>query len=292
MTTQTIEQCPICATKKFLPFLKVKDYSISKELFNLDICVQCGFVLTNPQPIGDYLSRYYQSEDYISHSGTKKGLINKLYHTVQQYNLSLKFKALKKYVPRGTWIDYGAGNGAFLKYLKQKKIDAVGFEPDDTARKLAQQKGVEVISPEVYKDFVTNVSCITMWHVLEHVDDFTALIKTHHSKLQSEGVLAIAVPNHQSFDAKFYKEYWAAYDVPRHLWHFTENDVTTLAKQNGFDHVTTRPMIFDAYYISMLSEKYKNHSPIRGAIIGAVSNFYARISGYPFSSQIYIFKKK
>lgn len=291
MTTQTIEHCPICTKDKLLSYLQVQDHSISKETFNLDICVQCGFVFTNPQPIGESLSQYYQSEDYISHSGTKKGLINKLYHTVQQYNLSLKYKAVKKHVPRGTWVDYGAGNGAFLKFLQNKNIAAIGFEPDDSARLLAQAKKVEILPSEQYKAYSPEIACITMWHVLEHVDDLVGLLQTHHSKLKFEGVLAIAVPNHHSYDAKFYKENWAAYDVPRHLWHFTENNVNSLAKQNGFEHISTRPMIFDAYYISMLSEKYKNRSPLRGAVLGALSNFYARISGYPFSSQIYIFKK-
>lgn len=289
---EELKACPICSETTLAHYADVKDYSISKETFKLVSCVHCGFVFTNPRPLEKDLSKYYESEEYISHSGTKKGLINKLYHQVQSINLNLKFRSISKLVPRGTWADFGAGNGAFLSFLKDKNIEAIGFEPDESARNLGIEKGANILDASAYPTYDKPLSAVTMWHVLEHVPDLKNNIQLHHSKLVKDGILCIAVPNYQSFDGKYYKEQWAALDVPRHLWHFTEENILRLVTPIGFEHIKTKGMPFDSYYISMLSEKYKNRSSMRGVILGALSNFYARVSGYPFSSQIYIFKKK
>ncbi len=288
---EELKECPICRHTALSKYSSVKDFSISQETFKLDSCLNCGFVFTNPQPATSDLPKYYESEVYISHTGTKQGIINKLYHLVQNINLNLKYKAIRKHVPRGTWADFGAGNGAFLSYLKNKNIPSKGFEPDASARKLATAKGVDIRDSAQYRDSPDSYAGITMWHVLEHVPNLSETIALHKNKLVDKGILTIAVPNHHSFDGKYYKNFWAAYDVPRHLWHFTENDIIKLVEQSGLKHIKTKPMPFDSYYISMLSEKYKGRSGIRGIILGALSNIYARVSGYPFSSQIYIFKK-
>lgn len=284
--------CPICESKSFLPVLTLKDYSISKEDFKIVKCTTCHFLLTNPRPADDELSKYYESEDYISHSGTRKGIINKLYHYIQRINLKLKYKTYSKYVPRGTWMDYGAGNGAYLDFLKTKNISCEGFEPDEKARKIGSQKGIRIQDALEYKSSSKEYASITMWHVLEHVPNLNDIILRHKSNLIEGGILTIAVPNHNSYDALHYKKYWAAYDVPRHLWHFTEKDICTLLRKHGFDHIKTKPMIFDSYYVSMLSEKYKSGNLIKGILTGALSNIKARTTGRPFSSQIYIFRKK
>ncbi|NEN22128.1 class I SAM-dependent methyltransferase [Cryomorpha ignava] len=284
--------CPICESKSFQPALSLKDYSISKEEFKIVRCTTCSFLLTNPRPTDEDLSKYYESEDYISHSDTKKGFINKLYHQIQKINLRLKYKAYAKYVPRGTWMDYGAGTGAYLDFLKSKNISCEGFEPDEKARKIGSQKGIKIQDAIEYKSSSKEYASITMWHVLEHVTNLNEIILKHKSNLIEGGILTIAVPNHNSFDAQYYKNYWAAYDVPRHLWHFTEKNVRALLKKNGFEHIKTKPMIFDSYYVSMLSEKYKGSNLIRGIFSGAISNLKARTTKHSFSSQIYIFRKK
>ncbi len=247
--------------------------------------------MTNPRPHENELDKYYHSEDYISHSSTKKGLINWLYHRVQRVNLRSKYRKLKKHVPRGTWADFGAGTGAFLSYVKDQDQTAIGFEPEKLAREQAKHNGVDVRPLEEFKAVNEPLACITLWHVLEHVSNLNEQLQAFHGVLKNDGVLAIAVPNHHAFDSKYYKEFWAALDVPRHLWHFTEQDVISLLRNNGFKHVKTYPMVFDSFYISMLSEKYKNGSALFGIIIGALSNVYARLSSYPYSSQIYIFRK-
>ncbi len=291
MSLHQITSCPICHSTGLKNSRRIKDYSISKETFTIQVCIQCGFNITNPRPADADLGKYYHSEDYVSHSSTKKGLINSLYHRVQKVNLRSKYRKVKKHVPRGTWADFGAGTGAFLSYTKSQNEEAIGFEPEKNARDLAKQNGVEIRPLKEFSNHKEPLACITLWHVLEHVADLNEQLKEFHTKLQTDGILAIAVPNHHAFDSKYYKEYWAALDVPRHLWHFTEQDVISLLKNNGFTHIKTYPMVFDSYYISMLSEKYKNGSALFGTIIGALSNVYARLSSYPYSSQIYIFKK-
>lgn len=284
--------CPICESKSFNQVLALKDYSISKEDFNIVKCTTCSFLLTNPRPADEDLNKYYESENYISHSGTKKGFINKLYHQIQKINLKLKYNTYTKYVPRGTWMDYGAGNGAYLDFLKTKNISCEGYEPDERARKIGSQKGIKIQDAIEYKASSKEYASITMWHVLEHVSSLNEIILKHKSNLLDGGILTIAVPNHQSYDAHYYKGFWAAYDVPRHLWHFTEKDICALLKKSGFEHIKTKPMIFDSYYVSMLSEKYKEGNLLKGVLIGALSNLKARTKSHSFSSQIYIFRKK
>lgn len=286
------QNCPICGSKKFISILKLKDYSISQENFSLKSCTKCNFLITHPQPKLKQLAQYYKSESYISHSATRKGIINKLYHRVQQNNLKRKFNAVKKYVPRGTWMDYGAGNGAFLKYLINQKIKVEGFEPDEGARKIAKERGVDIKNSNLYQKGNNNYVAITMWHVLEHIPNLNEILELHYSNLVEGGKLVIAVPNYRSYDAGYYKKYWAAYDVPRHLWHFDEERLIELLSKHNFTHIKTAPMIFDSFYVSMLSEKYKKGFLARGVLIGAISNLKAALKQHPYSSQIYVFEKK
>lgn len=284
--------CPICDSKSFRPVRTVQDYSISKAEFQLVNCTTCSFLLTNPRPTEKELSKYYDSEEYISHSGTRKGLVNMLYHQFQKLNFRLKYKAFERYVPRGTWMDYGAGNGAFLDYLKSKNISGEGYEPDGKARKIGSRKGIKIQDSAEYKSTSKEYASITMWHVLEHIPDLNEILQKHRTNLIPGGILTIAVPNHNSYDAQYYKNFWAAYDVPRHLWHFTEKDIRSLLNKNGFKHITTMPMVLDSFYVSMLSEKYRNKHILRGILIGAVSNIKAITKSSSFSSQIYVFRKE
>lgn len=286
----TITNCPICQSGSLKEITQAIDYTVTRESFRIQSCQQCHFLLTNPQPAPESLAAYYASQDYISHSETKKGLINRLYHIAQKKNLKDKFKACKKRAPHGPWADYGSGAGAFVKYATDQGQNIIGFEPSDDARKAAKIKGI-ASSPIEHFPNDKSYSCITMWHVLEHIPDFQEVLTLLVSHLVSKGILVIAVPNHQSYDSAFYKSYWAALDVPRHLWHFTEKDVRSLASKLNMSVEKVLPMPFDSYYVSMLSEKYKNGSMIRGIMTGLISNFIARFSSRPYSSQIYILRK-
>ncbi len=286
-----LSHCPICNNTKFKSKLRVLDHFYSSEEFHIAECNGCGFLCTNPRPVNSILPSYYNSDAYVSHSGSKKGLLNRIYHQVQTFNFRIKYRSIPLDVPHGTWADYGAGNGGFLRYLKGKGKDVIGFEPEEDARKNAANQGMDLSPVSDFGHKNKSYSCITMWHVLEHIPDVNEVLDKLVSHLTPGGILAIAVPNYESFDAKWYREYWAAFDVPRHLWHFSEKHIIRLCQKHQIEFQYKKPMPFDSFYVSILSEGYQNKFKPKGIILGALSNLYARFSDYPYSSQIYIFKK-
>lgn len=290
----TPSACLLCGGTEFIVRLKPKDHTVTGETFDIRSCKLCGFCHTSPQPSPQTISKYYDSEEYVSHSETRTGIINFLYGKVQKLNLQDKFRWVKKDVPRGTWLDYGGGAGAFMQYVQSKGQPIVGVEPDEKARTRAIEKGLDMRRPEEVAEIPNEeFAAITLWHVLEHIHNPREVLETLRDKLKPEGVLVIALPNLRSKDAHHYKEFWAGYDVPRHLWHFREKDIKILVKTSGFEYQITHPMKFDAFYVSMLSEKYmKWGSLTRGVWNGLRSNIHAALSGYPYSSQVYVFKKE
>lgn len=289
-----LDKCIVCGSNQFEPFLVCKDYTVSHEKFNIVSCKSCGFKFTNPRPEDSVLGNYYKAESYVSHSNTKKGLINKLYHSVRSYTLKQKVKMINGYVSRGTILDYGCGTGMFLKSCQDNGWDSFGMEPDDSARKIAAEQGLNVFSDKarIHTYIGTKTfDAITLWHVLEHVTDMRETLSFFKSKLKENGVLVIAVPNHVSYDAIHYKEHWAAYDVPRHIYHFNVKSMSNLLKNHGFKLVETKGMKFDSFYVSMLSEKYKTGTMnlFSAFITGLKSNLKAKNST-EYSSTIYVFK--
>lgn len=292
----TIDKCLVCGSDSFEPFLVCRDYTVSQENFNIVSCKSCGFKFTNPRPENSVIGDYYKAEEYVSHSNTTKGVVNKLYHSVRNYTLKQKLKLISSYVSRGTMLDYGCGTGMFLNVCKNDGWETYGLEPDDNARKMSIEKGLDVFSNKVkVSDRIADkkFNAITLWHVLEHVTDMEATLSFFKSKLNDDGVLIIAVPNHVSYDAQYYKEFWAAYDVPRHLHHFDINSMTSLVEKAGFKFQESKPMKFDSFYVSMLSEKYKTGSInlVKAFLVGLTSNFKAK-NTHSYSSSIYIFKHK
>lgn len=290
-----INNCPCCGSPRFEPFIKCKDYTVSGEIFTIVNCLGCTFKFTNPRPPNEVLGNYYKSEDYISHSNTKKGIVSKLYHAVRNYTLKGKLSLISKYVSRGTILDYGCGTGMFLNTCVQDGWKSFGVEPDHSARKIAAEMNLKVCdSKEALKVALgdTKPDIITLWHVLEHVTDLEETLTFFKEVLNKNGALIIAVPNYTSYDAQHYKEFWAAYDVPRHLYHFEIKTITMLLERFGFSLTETQPMKFDSFYVSMLSEKYKTGSInyFKAFITGLKSNLKAK-TNKDYSSVIYVFKK-
>lgn len=288
---QQIANCPVCKGTDFEHFITCKDYTVSQENFNIVSCKGCNFKFTNPRPSDLEIGKYYKSEDYVSHSDTKKGLINRLYHMVRTRTLKQKLGLISSYVSRGTILDYGCGTGMFLKTCSDAGWKSFGFEPDPDAKKLAEAKGLSVFSS---KETLTGnkYDIISLWHVLEHVTDLDQTLQFFSRNISDKGRLIVAVPNYTSADAKHYKEFWAGYDVPRHIYHFEINTLKKLVRNYGFTLEETKPMKFDSYYVSMLSEKYKTGSMnyITAFLNGFKSNTEAKDSSQ-YSSVIYIFKK-
>lgn len=268
---------------------KIKDFSISKEDFELVYDSEYDLFQTNPIP--ENLDRYYQSEDYISHTDSKRSLFEKAYHWVKQYTLSQKERLISSYVKnKGNLLDIGAGTGDFLAYAQSKKWKVTGIEPSSKAKELAQKKGVSFVeNTENLSD--NSFDVITMFHVLEHVEDLDKQLSELKRISKPNGIIIIAVPNFKSYDAKYYKEFWAAYDVPRHIWHFSKKSIKKLFSEKEIELQKIKPMYFDSFYVSLLSEKYKNGKMnfIRAFFIGLLSNLKG-ISSKEFSSHIYVLK--
>lgn len=269
----------------------VKDHSVSGEEFTLKYDAKYDMYLTAPKPSKEKLPYYYESEDYISHTDGKRSFFEFAYQTVKAITLKRKQKLLKFYHPdRGSVLDIGAGTGDFLEFLSKKDWNVQGVEPSQKAKALAQKKGLsleEGISGVGEKNF----DVITMWHVLEHVYDLQEQIIWLKNHLKENGTIFIAVPNFRSYDAEYYKSDWAAFDVPRHLYHFSKKSVALLFAENDLKLVKVLPMKFDAYYVSLLSEKYKTGTMnfFSAFKIGNRSNRLAKKST-EFSSHIYVIK--
>jgi 2-polyprenyl-3-methyl-5-hydroxy-6-metoxy-1,4-benzoquinol methylase len=257
---ELIENCPVCGSKKFDPFISAKDFFLTHESFEVVSCNSCGFRFTNPRPEAAQLGKYYESAEYISHSDKRKGIFASLYQVVRKYTLGRKLALISKYQKNGKILDIGCATGQFLNHMASHGWETIGIEPDVKTRERAiSEYGLQVFPEEQLNSFEKHAfDVITMWHVLEHVSDLNGRMNQLKNLVKPQGTIIIAVPNSNSYDAKKYKSFWAGYDLPRHLYHFTKQDLKLLAKKHGFEIVNIFPMKFDAYYVSLLSEKYKS----------------------------------
>ena len=291
---EKVEKCPVCGGVATELFLACKDHTVSKSSFEIVECKNCGFAYTSPRPIESELGKFYESEEYISHSNTSKGIVSNLYQRVRKHTLAKKLELINSVGKKGALLDIGCGTGEFLNTMKSGGWETIGIEPSPSARKQGVENyNLDVREEKELENFPPNsFNVITMWHVLEHVPHLLERVQKLKDLLKYDGVLIIAVPNRNSHDAKHYGEYWAAYDVPRHLYHFRAQDMRTLMGVVGFEVEKILPMKFDSYYVSMLSEKCKTGSNnlISAVWTGWISNLKAGAEGS--SSLIYIIRNK
>ncbi|NDV69674.1 class I SAM-dependent methyltransferase [Dysgonomonas sp. 25] len=292
------ENCPVCQRADIKPYLRCRDNFATGEQFEIDICNACGFAFTQDFPAEAEIGRYYESPEYISHTDTQKGIINRLYHLAREMALKSKSKLVQKYTAsdKGSLLDVGCGTGYFLHTMKEAGWKVDGIEQSAEVRQVVKEKfGIEPYPSEYLFDIpAASYDAITMWHVLEHMEHLDKVMQSLHNILKDDGTIFIALPNKVSRDAEHYKADWAAYDVPRHLWHFSPDDFKLLANKHNFELKAIKPMYLDAFYIAMLSEKNKK-TPL-ASLIGLMAGnvFFVRslIHKKKASSLVYILKKQ
>jgi 2-polyprenyl-3-methyl-5-hydroxy-6-metoxy-1,4-benzoquinol methylase len=291
---EIIEQCPVCGKADFTDFLKGTDFFLTKEKFVIVQCNNCGLKFVNPRPGEIEINKYYESPEYISHDTDKPGILTSIYSLARKYTINKKFCLVDRNSQGKNILDYGCGTGEFILYCKKKGWNVTGIEPNKKPREFAVERhGLKVINTSELKDLQdTSFNVITLWHVLEHIHRLEEVFGTLSKLLAKNGTLIIAVPNSNSLDAMHYGEYWAAYDLPRHLYHFSKSTMERLAIEQGFRIEKILPMKLDSFYISLLSEKYKNgHARWFSAFLnGEKSNRFAKKNGMEYSSLIFVLK--
>lgn len=362
----TLSQCPLCKESgSYIEHMTVRDHLASGEAFAIQKCSSCGFLCTNPRPNKLEINNFYKSDRYISHTGRKQSLLDRVYHLVRGRMLRKKLRIISRYLKNNeiSLLDYGCGTGEFVLVAEKAGFRATGHEPNPDAATLAREKGVSLLveekqgvdgesgsgpatpgqkeprpqtadgkqkaaaqhathepteatganmqktpgkqeatkQPGPASDHVLNslspesFQVITLWHVLEHIHNYPEILAEFHRLLNPGGLLVVAVPMANSHDAAYYREYWAAWDVPRHLWHFTPETLEKTMAASGFRLQGRHPLPFDSHYVSLLSEQHKGRSLLsawpRAMITGIRSNFHARRNKTPWSSEIFVFRK-
>ncbi len=287
--------CPVCKSRDLKLFQSCEDHTVSHETFTIFRCEVCGLGITSPRPDEEQLVKYYQSDEYISHSGKTSGGVGVLYRIARLFALRWKRKIVSVKCSGKTILDFGCGTGEFLHNLKEYGWGVEGVELSD----IGQKKSSTLLGQQIHTTLSEignkQFDVITAWHVVEHIAGLNATLEQLKNNLKKDGTIFIAVPNYESADSRYYQQHWAGYDVPRHLWHFTKNSMTKLLTEHGFSLITIKPMKLDSFYVSMLSEKYRSKNPsavknlLGGFLSGLRSNLAAREQNN-YSSLIYIAK--
>ena len=293
---EKLVNCLVCGQNNFKTLFSCKDFVATGEDFQLQYCESCSFIFTNPRPNISEIGKYYQSDQYISHSGKKKGLIYKIYDIVRDFSIRQKLNLIKKYHKSGKLMDLGCGLGYFLNGVKlDKTFDGLGVDiSDDAVEYVKNTFGINVKNESELDNLDKHTfDIITQWHVLEHVHYLNERMQQLHHLLKQDGTMFIAVPNSKSKDAEIYKEYWDGYDVPRHLYHFNQKSFSLLIEKHGFEIVEIKPMWFDAPYICMRSEVHlKNRFPFINGAINGIKSTAAALSTGEHSTLLFVVKKK
>ena len=288
------DKCPWCGSENAQLHIELKDLFLTQEPFKILECKDCGLLYTIPRPNKNEIGKYYKSDEYYSHQENKEGFIPKVYEKVKSINLKNKYTIATEKTRKGKILDIGCGVGDFLHTMEQHGWEGTGVEPSEEAKAIAKNRiKAQLLSSEEQENLIDgSFDVITMWHVLEHVDALRWQIQQLYRLCKPGGRIIIALPNYKSYDGQYYKAAWAAYDVPRHLNHFNEENIIKIFEESHLKHIKTEKLHWDAYYISYMSEKYLHHSLplLRGAIKGMISNCKARKSG-EWSSLVYVFER-
>ncbi len=293
MVTMNKHFCPSCGSKNISTLFETQDFFLTNEIFTLLHCEDCKLNYTNPIPSN--LDKYYETTEYLSHDTKNNGIVGKVYNYLRSWNLKHKYKIVTKYIKKGKLLDIGCGTGELLYHFKSNGWAVKGVEPSNKARELAiNNYKLDVLNlPQLKNLTQEKFDVVSMWHVLEHVPDISNRLAIFSQLIKDDGIGIIAVPNFNAPDSKYYGKIWAALDVPRHLFHFTKESLRIILAKNNLKIIESHPMKLDAFYVSLLSEKYLHHKLvwIRAAIRGLLSNIKAKKDNN-YSSMIFVVKKQ
>jgi 2-polyprenyl-3-methyl-5-hydroxy-6-metoxy-1,4-benzoquinol methylase len=291
--------CLVCGSNSRRPFLTVDNRFNVSQKFHLVQCQDCGFVYLSPRPEEKSITQYYQDSGYQPHQKEALSLSGKLYQLVRIWNNHYKRRLIEKFSAKGKILDYGCGTGEFLLEMKNSGWETYGFEPTASAVAIAVDYGLNII-PDL-RSIKEKVNVVTLWHVLEHVHDARTLLVDLQKILDPAGLLCIALPNRRSLDAVLFKQNWVAYDVPRHLYHFSAADLEKFLNSEGFKIESIKSLPFDPWYNSFLSASLEfRNSRLKLLGIGlpksifaaAAVNFLSFLSKKNNSSIIYLARFK
>lgn len=191
-------------------------------------CTSCSLVQQHPLPTD--VGALYQ--DYPVHSSRNalQRLARRIFHRQVYFRPTHEF-------PNGTLLDYGCGDGTFLREMQHEFASACGFEPVHThAAALSRQLDVPIYSStaQLRAERAGAMNVVTAHFVLEHANDLHDAFNTFSAVLKPGGLLHIAVPNISSWEARLFKKRWHGLDPPRHLVFPEAVHLKTLARDYGF----------------------------------------------------------
>lgn len=234
------DECNLCTSTIFEHHQTTNDFFLGREDVNSDFvrCTTCGLIFQSPRPSREELRPHYPDTytDQIDHPENQQE--SWIFNIARRYGLQKRYREISRYKDKGRILDIGSSSGHFLSLLHNNPDwDAYGIEPSDYAAQLARKKynlnvqiGTlnDVSFPDRFFD------AVTMWDVLEHVQNPQQTLLEINRILHSQGFLVIRVPNAYSLDATIFGPHWAGYDAPRHLYIFSPITLQKMLSNAGF----------------------------------------------------------
>ena len=247
ISTEDVPLCPVCGSSEFSQFAVGFDYELltCKNPWRFVQCSRCQHVWLNPRPAVSELTTIYPSS-YYAYNYSK---INPVAREAKEWLDSRKIAKIVRACGQRpqSYLDVGCGDGRFLRTLEKLGVPRsklYGLELDQAVVDHLRAEGYAGVFRERAEDSTSipdgQIDLVTMFHVIEHVNDPGAVIRRISRWLSPTGVLALETPNLESWDARiFQRTYWGGYHIPRHWNLFMPTTVSHLLDRNGFQAVAT-----------------------------------------------------
>ena len=297
MTQHTAIECPLCGGNDTSHFTDCTDHAVSNETYSLQRCGSCGLIFTIAPPDSQDKQTYSKLDQELNRADNPRKRLDRLYYYARILNIRRKIRLIERLtrVSSGKLLNYGAKSGYFSSRMTDRGWKVTSLEEYHEQR---------IFSLEMFHHRMMDIDeidslppgsfdAVTLWHTLEHQEDPHTLIEKLIRLLKPNGLLFAAVPNTDSLDAAWYGSQWAAWDVPRHLLHFNTTSMIRFGLAHNLVLMHHERMPFEAFYIPMLSEKFKGnrHPIITGAVRGLKFWHKTNTDREKSSSIVYVFRK-